>query len=137
MNECWSADFMSDALWDGRRYRTFNVVDDFNREALLIETDFNLPAPRVVRELERIAAARGYPRKLRLDNGPELVSIALAEWAEEHGVTLEFIKPGKTDAERLYRKIQSQLPPGGARHVRVSKLGRGAGTDREVDQGIQ
>jgi putative transposase len=95
MNECWSADFMSDAFWDGRRYRTFNVVDDFNREALLIEIDFNLPAPRVVRELERIAAVRGYPLKLRLDNGPELVSIALAEWAEEHGVTLEFIKPGK------------------------------------------
>jgi putative transposase len=87
MNECWSADFMSDALWDGRRYRTFNVVDDFNREALLIEIDFNLPAPRVVRELERIAAARGYPLKLRLDNGPELVSVALAEWAEEHGVS--------------------------------------------------
>jgi putative transposase len=95
MNECWSADFMSDALWDGRRYRTFNVVDDFNREALLIEVDFNLPAPRVVRELERIAAYRGYPLKLRLDNGPELISLALAEWAEEHGVTLEFIKPGK------------------------------------------
>jgi len=95
MNECWSADFMSDALWDGRRYRTFNVVDDFNREILAIEVDFNLPAARVVRTLERIAAVRGYPLKLRLDNGPELVSIALAEWAEAHGVTLEFIKPGK------------------------------------------
>ena len=86
---------MSDALWDGRRYRTFNVVDDFNREALLIEVDFNLPAPRVVRELDRIAVYRGYPLKLRLDNGPELISLALAEWAEEHGVNLEFIKPGK------------------------------------------
>ena len=86
---------MSDALWDGRRYRTFNVVDDFNREALLIEVDFNLPAPRVVRELDRIAAVRGYPLKLRLDNGPELISLALAEWAEQHRVTLEFIKPGK------------------------------------------
>ena len=60
MNECWSADFMSDALWDGRRYRTFNVVDDFNREILAIEVDFNLPAARVVRTLERIAAVRGY-----------------------------------------------------------------------------
>jgi putative transposase len=82
MNECWSADFMSDALWDGRRYRTFNVVDDFNREILAI---FNLPAARVVRTLERIATVRGYPLKLRLDNGPELVSIALAEWADTAG----------------------------------------------------
>ncbi len=94
-NECWSADFMSDALWCGRRFRTFNVVDDFNREALAIEVDLNLPAERVVRVLNRVAAWRGYPKKLRLDNGPELVSIALAEWAEEHGINLEFIQPGK------------------------------------------
>jgi putative transposase len=95
MNECWSADFMSDALWCGRRFRTFNVVDDFNRELLAIEVDFNLPAARVVRTLERIAAERGYPLKLRLDNGPELISVTLAEWAEQHAVMLEFIKPGK------------------------------------------
>jgi putative transposase len=95
MNECWSADFMSDGLWHGRRFRTFNVVDDFNREALAIEVDLNLPSERVVRVLERIAAWRGYPQKLRLDNGPELVAIALAEWAESHNVQLEFIKPGK------------------------------------------
>jgi len=76
-------------------FRTFNVVDDFNREVLAIEVDFNLPAARVVRTLERIAATRGYPLKLRLDNGPELISVMLAEWAEQHNVLLEFIKPGK------------------------------------------
>jgi transposase InsO family protein len=115
MNDCWSADFMSDALWGERRFRTFNVVDDFNREGLAIEVDFNLPAPRIVRTLDRIATERGYPRKLRLDNGPEMVSVTLADWAEQHNVFLEFIKPG--DAERLHRKIQSQLPGSGARHV--------------------
>jgi len=86
---------MSDALWCGRRFRTFNVVDDFNREALAIEVDLNLPAERVVRVFERVAAWRGYPQKLRFDNGPEMISIALAGWAEEHGVSLEFIRPGK------------------------------------------
>jgi putative transposase len=85
----------SDALWCGRRFRTFNVVDDFNRELLAIEVDFNLPAARVVRTLEGIAALRGYLLKLRLDNGPEFISVTLADWAEQHGVTLEFIKPGK------------------------------------------
>jgi len=95
MNECWSADFMSDALWDGRRFRTFNVVDDFNREALAIVVDFSLTAERVVRELEAIAAVRGYPLKLRTDNGPEFNALALADWAEQHEITLEFIKPGK------------------------------------------
>lgn len=95
VNACWSADFMSDALWNGRRFRTFNVVDDFNREALAIEIDFSLPATRVIRVLDRLAAWRGYPAKLRLDNGPEFVAVEMADWAEEHGVALEFIKPGR------------------------------------------
>ena len=72
-----------------------NVVDDFNREVLAIEVDFNPPAQRVVRTIERIAAERGYPGKLRLDNGPELISVTLADWAEQHNVLLEFIKPGR------------------------------------------
>lgn len=95
VNECWSADFMSDALWDGRRFRTFNVVDDCNREALGIEIDLSLPAQRVVRVLDQIALWRGLPRRLRIDNGPEFTAVALADWAERNGVELEFIKPGK------------------------------------------
>ncbi len=75
--------------------RTFNVVDDFNREALAIEIDFKLPAQRVIRVLDRIAYSRGYPLKLRMDNGHEFISLVLAEWAETREVVLEFIKPGK------------------------------------------
>lgn len=86
---------MSDALVCGRRFRTFNVIDEFNREALTIEIDLNLPASRVIRSLDRIAIWRGYPAKLRLDNGLEFISLALAEWAEEHGVILNFMQPGK------------------------------------------
>ena len=67
-NHCWSVDFMSDSLSDGRRFRTFNVLDDFNREALAIEIDLNLPAARIIRVLDRIAQQRGYPEKLRCDN---------------------------------------------------------------------
>ena len=86
---------MSDSLFCGRRFRTFNVVDDFNREVLAIEIDLNLPALRVIRVLGRIVAWRGYPSTLRMDNGPEFISAALAEWAEDHDIELEFIKPGK------------------------------------------
>ena len=95
MNRSWSMDFMSDALWCGRRFRTFNVADDFNREALAIEIDLNLPAARVVRVLERIAAWRGYPAQIRMDNGPEFIATALADWAQQHGVVLDFIEPGR------------------------------------------
>lgn len=95
INQCWSIDFMSDALWDGRRFRTFNVVDDFSREGLGIEIDLNLPSTRVIRALGRIAAWRGYPSMLRVDNGPEFIAQALADWAEARGIDLEFIKPGR------------------------------------------
>lgn len=113
LNKSWSVDFMSDSLMCGRRFRTFNVVDDFNREALAIEVDLNLPAQRVIRVLNRIAAWRGYPEKLRLDNGPEFISLALAEWAEEHHVLLDFIKPGKPTQnsfiERFNRTFRTEI----------------------------
>lgn len=95
LNQSWSADFMSDSLWDGRKFRTFNVVDDYYREALVIEVDLNLPAKRIIRVLDRLAMWRGYPKQIRVDNGPELVSIAMAEWAESNDVHLEFIEKGK------------------------------------------
>ena len=74
-------------------------MDDFNRETLGIEIDLNIPAQRVVLHLDRMVANRGYPLKMRMYNGPELVSLTLAQWAEEHCVMLDFIKPGKQDTE--------------------------------------
>lgn len=72
-NHCWSMNFMSDALMCGRRFRTFNVVDDFNREVLTIEIDLDLSAARVIRVLDQIIVWRGYPTRLRMDNGPEFI----------------------------------------------------------------
>jgi putative transposase len=94
-NEVWSADFMADALWSGRRFRTFNVIDDFSREALRIEIDTSLPAQRVVRALDELIELRGKPVALRLDNGPELISEELRRWARRHGIEQRFIQPGK------------------------------------------
>ena len=94
-NISWSLDFMSDSLSSGRTFRTLNIIDDFNREILWIEIDTSLPAERVIRTLEMIASWRGYPKQIRMDNGPELISQKLAHWAEAHGVELAFIQPGK------------------------------------------
>jgi putative transposase len=113
INQSWSMDFMSDSLLDGRKFRAFNVADDFNREVTAIEVDFSLPAPRVIRVLDRIALERGYPRKIRSDNGPEFISIALADWSEEHGVILDFIEPGKPTQnsfiERFNRTYRTEV----------------------------
>ncbi len=111
MNQSGSIDFMHDALVCGRRFRTFNVVDDFNRKALAIEIYLNITAQRVVRVLHRIVANREYPLKMRMNNGPELVSLTLA--AEEHGVMLEFNRPGKptqnASIERFNRTYRTEI----------------------------
>lgn len=95
INECWSMDFMHDQLENGRNYRLFNVIDDFNREGLAIEVDFSLPSERVIRTLEQIIQWRGKPKTLRCDNGPEYISAALSTWANRNGIGLEYIQPGK------------------------------------------
>jgi putative transposase len=74
MDEVWSMDFMHDQLEEGRSFRRFNVIDDFNREALGIEVDFSLPFERVIRALNQIIAWRGKPQATRSDNGPEYIS---------------------------------------------------------------
>lgn len=79
-------DFMHDQLSDGRSFRLFNVLDDFNREGLDIEVDFSLPAERVIRSLEQIIVWRGKPGVLRCDNGPEYISGALRNWADDQGI---------------------------------------------------
>ena len=113
INQSWSADFMSDTLINDRRFRTFNIANDYNREALGIEVDVSLPALRVIRVLDRIASQRGCPSKLRLDIGPEFISVALASWAEAHDVLLDFIQPGKPTQnsfiERFNRTYKTEV----------------------------
>jgi len=95
-NVRWSMDFVSDSLADGRKLRVLNVVDDYSREALIMEVDTSIGGQRVARLLDEQAAVRGaYPGSIVSDNGPEFISHALDQWAEEHGVKLEFIQPGK------------------------------------------
>ena len=95
-NECWSLDFVSDALSWGRKIRMLTIVDAFTRESLAIEVDTSLSGVRVARVLDQVIEERGArPREIVLDNGPELTSKALDQWAYERGVRLRFIEPGK------------------------------------------
>jgi putative transposase len=94
-NARWSMDFMSDAFADGRRFRVFNVVDDFTRENLAIEVGTSLPGVIVTRVLDRVAGVRGYPTTIVCDNGPEFRSREMDAWAFRHRVQIHFIDPGK------------------------------------------
>ena len=112
INQVWSMDFMSDSLDDGRRFRTFNVLDDYNREGLGIEVDFSLPSERVIRSLEQIIEWRGKPLALRCDNGPEYISQTLIDWANQKQITLLYIQPGKPTqnayVERFNRTVRHE-----------------------------
>lgn len=94
-NQRWAMDFVSDALFNGRKFRALTVMDHCTREGLALEVDFSLPALRVVRVLDRLVAERGAPELIVIDNGTEFAGKVLDAWAYRHGVKLHFIRPGK------------------------------------------
>ncbi|ALU88316.1 Transposase [Herbaspirillum rubrisubalbicans M1] len=103
-------DFMHDQLADGRSIRLFNVIDDFNREALDIEVDLSLPSERVIRSRKQIIEWRGKPSAIRCDNGPEYLSGAITQWAQQTGIERQYIQPGQPQQnaylERLNRTVR-------------------------------
>jgi putative transposase len=90
----WAMDFVSDHLASGRRFRTLNVVDEFDRLSPGIIAETSITGHRVARFLDELAVTSGLPKTIVVDNGPEFISNALDKWAYERGVTLHFIKPG-------------------------------------------
>ncbi len=95
-NECWSMDFVMDALFDGRRFRALTLVDNFSRECLEIEVGQSLKGEDVVQVMERMRLTRGVlPERIKVDNGSEFISKALDKWAYENNVALDFSRPGK------------------------------------------
>jgi putative transposase len=107
-NQMWSMDFVSNALFDGRRLRALTVVDAFTREAVAIDVDQGIKGEQVVQAMARISSIRGAPKTIRVDNGPEFISKALDRWAYENGVTLDFSRPGKpTDTDVVEKPFQA------------------------------
>jgi putative transposase len=84
-------DFMSDSSRNQRRFRTFNVINDFIREALGIGIAVSLAAGRVACYLEKLAKYHGYPLKIRVDNGPEFTGKTFIDCAKSHGITIDYI----------------------------------------------
>jgi putative transposase len=83
INEVWSMDFVHDMLDDGRAFGLFNVLDDFNREALAIEIDFSLPFERPIRSPDQLIQWRGRPSVNRCDNGPKIEAFTSSSYSRE------------------------------------------------------
>jgi putative transposase len=94
-HQTWSMDFISDALYDGRRVRVLNIIDDYNRQALAMEVGTSIPASKVIALLEQLTQVHGKPMSIRTDNGPEFLSHALMNWCHKNRIQMQFIQPGK------------------------------------------
>ena len=94
-NVCWSIDFMTDALKSGIKFRTLNVLDDYNRQGIGIKPAFSFRAINVTSQLDEWAQMQGYPKRIRVDNGPEFISNHFKQWAKKRGIVIHYIQPGK------------------------------------------
>jgi putative transposase len=110
IDQCWSMDFVADNLFNGRRIRALTVVDNFSRECLAIQVDHSVKADQVVSTMEglRLFAGRR-PQRIQVDNGSEFVSKALDKWAYEHGVILDFSRPGKPTDNALIESFNGSF----------------------------
>ena len=109
-NQSWSMDFVSDALFNGQRFRAFTLVDNFTRECLAIEPGQSLTGADVVRILAHVSEQRhAFPRRIQADNGPEFISLALDKWAYENAVTLDFSRPGKPTDNAFIESFNGSL----------------------------
>jgi putative transposase len=104
-NAVWALDFMSDTLYGGRRFRTFNILDEGVREVLAMEVDTSLPAERVLRVFDQVTAWRGPPQAIRRDNGPEFLADRFASWCADRGIALRYIQSSQPNQHAFVERF--------------------------------
>lgn len=104
-NEEWAIDFMSDALFDGRKIRTLNMIDHFNRKCLGIKIGFNLPTRLVIQALNQTIELHGKPKRIRTDNGPEFRSKLFQKWLSNNNIAWSRIQKGKPQQNAIIERF--------------------------------
>ena len=108
-SERWSMDFVHDQLANGRAFRVLTVVDNWSRQSVLLEAGFRLTGDSVALALSQVAMRHALPRSITVDHGTEFTSKALDHWAWEHGVQLDFTRPGKPTDNGLCESFNGRL----------------------------
>jgi len=108
-HEIWAMDFLADRLLYGRRFRVHTLLDECSRCAFSVFGAFSFPSAAVVAKLEEVALEHGYPKCLRVDNGPEHIASILERWADDHEVELLFIEPGKPTQNAFIESFNARV----------------------------
>lgn len=108
-NECWSMDFVADQLFDGRKIRVLTLVDNHTRESLALHAGQRIGGMDVVEVLERVTRTKGFPKRIKVDNGPEFISKDLDRWAYWNKVELDFSRPGTPSDNALIEAFNSRF----------------------------
>jgi putative transposase len=108
-NQRWSMDFVHDRLADGRPFRVLAMLDEGTRESPALVVGRSLTARHVIAALDALAATRGLPHTIAVDNGTEFTSQALDVWAEQRGIQLDFSRPGKPNDNAFIESFNSRL----------------------------
>ena len=109
-NALWAMDFQFDHTIDARQVKMLNIIDEYTRENLDIRVEHSITADDVVAVLDRLVIERGRaPAFVRFDNGPEFVSIVVAEWCASKGTECVFIDPGSPWQNAWIESFNSRL----------------------------
>ena len=108
-HEIWTMDFLADRLLHGRRFRVHTLLDEHSRYSFSVFGAFSFPSAAVVAKLEEVAIEHGYPKCLRIDNGPEHIASILERWADDHDVELLFIEPGKPTQNAFIESFNARV----------------------------
>ena len=110
LHECWSMDFMSDALFDGKKFRILTLVDNFSRKSLSIYSGISIKGENVTEILKNVTfEEQALPKGIKIDNGPEFISKALDRWAYEKKIELDFSRPGKPTDNAFIESFNGSL----------------------------
>ena len=108
-HDVWTWDFVQASTIDGRTIRFLNIVDEYTRYCLKIKVGRGIKSEDAIDTLAELFSIHGVPKRIRCDNGPEFISLAIKEWLVKIGVSVLYIEPGAPWQNGLCESFNSRF----------------------------